>query len=203
MTGRKAPWQPQGGRRHPVFQRRKSFCIFTEGMTEQLYFEDFNLPTLRVKCVGLGGGNARHLLRDALRQMRQSKFSGFDYYFLVFDCDENSQEELRQVVEEAEHRQIRWCFSNPCFEIWYLLHFTYRDTPVTAADLKRHLLPERIPCYTETMSGLRELLKDKTEAALKNTLRLLPLPNRRAWRNSLCQTNPATNVDELVKLLLE
>ena len=56
--------------------------------------------------------------------------------------------------------------------------------------------------HTETIPGLRELLKDKTEAALKNTLCFF-LPSRREWRNSLCQTNPATNVDELVKLLLE
>ena len=203
MNPRMAPWRQESGRRRPALQRKKSFCIFTEGMTEKLYFEDFNLPTLRVKCVGLGGGNAEHLLQDALCQMRQPKYSGFDYYYLVFDCDANSQEEISRVLEMARRRQMRWCFSNPCFEIWYLLHFVFRDTPVTPIELKRRLLPQRIPGYTETMPGLRELLKEKTALALQNALRLLPMENRAVWEKNLRQANPSTNVDDLVRLLME
>lgn len=201
MTPRKAPWQPRGLHRRPILHRRSSFCIFTEGTTEKLYFEDFHLPTLRVKCVGLGGGNAEHLLQDALRQMRQPKYSGYDYYFLVFDCDENSHEELQKVVALAERRKIRWCFSNPCFEIWYLLHFVFRDAPVTATDLKHHLLPSRISGYAENTPGIRELLKDKTDTAIRNARRLLPLEKRVGWKGRLRQANPSTNVDELVVML--
>lgn len=62
------------------------------------YFDGFNLPTLRVTCIGLGGGNAEHLLKEALCLMRLPKYSGYDHYCLVFDCDDNSQEELLRVA---------------------------------------------------------------------------------------------------------
>ena len=64
----------QGVVKRPIQQRRESFCIFTEGTTEKLYFDGFNFPTLRVKCIGLGGGNAEHLLKEALSLMRLPKF---------------------------------------------------------------------------------------------------------------------------------
>ncbi|MBQ6470557.1 MAG: RloB domain-containing protein [Victivallales bacterium] len=198
MARRKA-WEQSV--RRPVRRRRESFCIFTEGTTEQLYFDDFNLPTLRVTCIGLGGGNAEHLLTDALSLMRLPKYSGYDHYCLVFDCDDNSQDELFRVAGKAEKSHIRWCFSNPCFEIWYLLHFVYRDSPTTPSELKRKLVPARIPGYTETREGVCGLLKDKLDVAVRNARRLLPPEERPDWKNRLRATNPSTNVDELVVLL--
>ena len=69
MRNDRRPWERKKKQSHSERRRKESFCIFTEGKTEQLYFDDFNLPTLRVKCVGLGGGNAEHLLNEMLRYM--------------------------------------------------------------------------------------------------------------------------------------
>ena len=207
MRNDRRPWERKKKQSHFERRRKESFCIFTEGKTEQLYFDDFNLPTLRVKCVGLGGGNAEHLLNEMLRYMNEDKYTGYDHYWLVFDCDDNSQEELQRVAarlkRSARERKtdIQWCFSNPCFECWYLLHFCYRDSPMTALELKRHLLREWIPGYHETMKGIYGLLVDKMETACRNASRLLPLEEREAWINRLKLTNPSTNVDDLVKML--
>ena len=187
--------------RRPVQQRRESFCIFTEGTTEKLYFDNFNLPTLRVKCIGLGGGNVEHLLKEALCLMRLPKYSGYDHYCLVFDCDDNSQDELLRVVGKSEKAKIPWSFSNPCFELWYLLHFVYRDSPTSSSELKQKLLPARIPNYTETTEGVCDLLRDKLDTAIRNAQRLLPSAERMGWKNRLQDANPSTNVDELVILL--
>ena len=202
MSHKKA-WQRCERRTSTIRQRRKSFCIFTEGRTEELYFDGFDLPTLRVKCVGLGGGNAEHLLQEALGYMRMAKYADYDYYWLVFDCDDNSQEELQRVIAKAERNKVHWCFSNPCFELWYLLHFVYRDTPLTASDLKKRLLKEWIPGYNETMEGVWKLLSDKTDVAVRHALRLLPYETRDEWKQKLQQANPSTNVDELVLKLME
>ena len=72
---------------------------------------------------------------------------------------------------------------------------------MTALELKRHLLREWIPGYHETMKGIYGLLVDKMETAFRNASRLLPLEEREAWSNRLKQTNPSTNVDDLVKML--
>ncbi len=142
-----------------------------------------------------------HLLNEALCLMRLPKYSGYDHYCLIFDCDDNSQEELLRVVGKSEKAKIRWCFSNPCFELWYLLHFVYRDTPTTPAELKQRLLPAKTIGYTVTTEGICDLLRDKLDTAIRNAQRLLPPAERMAWKNRLQAANPSTNVDELVILL--
>ena len=44
------PWQKKEIRR-TIQKRQKSFCIFTEGETEKIYFNDFDLQLL--KCARL------------------------------------------------------------------------------------------------------------------------------------------------------
>ena len=60
-----------------------------------------------MKCIGLRGENAEHLLREALCLMRLSKYSGYYHFCLVFDCDDNSQYELLRVVDKSEKSKIR------------------------------------------------------------------------------------------------
>ena len=188
------PWQRK--HRNPTPQkRRKSFCIFTEGETEKIYFKDFGLATIEVRC--LDGGDVRHLAEEAKAYKRQPKYSGYDYYWLVFDKDDNSNDEIQQAISIAEKSQIHWCFSNPCFEIWYLLHFDYFQSQTTSEDLKTRFLPSRIPGYEETMPGIYDILKDRQEIAVANSLKLWPQENRNKDAKQF-RVGPATNVDSLV-----
>jgi len=189
------PWLKKSFVRTPQ-KRQKSFCIFTEGQTEKIYFNDFGLTTIAVRC--LGGGGALHLVSEAISYMKQSKYSGYDYYWLVFDRDENSKDDIQQAIRRAKTHRILWCFSNPCFEIWYLLHFDYYQTPTTPKELKTRLIPGRIPGYEETMPGIFALLKEKQTTAIRNSQRLWPLAERSSQMQQMAELNPATNVDELV-----
>lgn len=194
----KKNWRSPVNNKRPLRVRKHSICVFTEGETESLYFSDYDLPTLRVKCFGLGGGNACHLVKEAKAYKRTAQFSDFDQYWIVFDCDDNSEEELRNAIKLAEEGKFKWCFSNPCFEIWYLLHFVYRDSATTAQELKQHLIPRYIPGYAETMPGVKIILDSCQQTALHNTERLNPSDARAKWKQQLRHTNPSTNVDELV-----
>ena len=188
------PWQKK--HRNPKVQkRRKSFCIFTEGETEKIYFKDFGLATIEVRC--LGGGGVRHLVEEAKSYMRQSKYSGYDNYWLVFDKDDNSYEDIQQAINIAEKSRIHWCFSNPCFEIWYLLHFDYFQSQTNSEDLKTRFLPNRIPGYKETMSGIYDILKNKQGIAVANSLKLWPQEMRNKEAKQF-RIGPATNTDSLV-----
>ena len=51
-------------------KRQKSFCIFTEGKTEKIYFNDFDLANVEVRC--LGGGGVLYLVAEAKIYMKQS-----------------------------------------------------------------------------------------------------------------------------------
>ena len=194
------PWQKKEMRRI-TRKRQKSFCIFTEGETEKIYFNDFGLATVKVRS--LGGGGVLHLVSEALSYMKQSKYSGYDYYWLVFDKDDNSSEDIQSAIRIADKNKISWCFSNPCFEIWYLFHFDYFQTPTTAKDLKTRLIPDRIPGYTETMPGVFDFLADKQLFAKKNSQKLWPQSERTSYAAQLRTGNgiPITNADNLVHML--
>ena len=85
MRNDRRPWERKKKQSHSERRRKESFCIFTEGKTEQLYFDDFNLPILRVKCVGLGGGNAEHLLNEVRVNTFLAEF--FDTFFYLLNQD--------------------------------------------------------------------------------------------------------------------
>ncbi len=189
------PWLRKNNRR-PTQKRQKSFCIFTEGNTEKIYFEDFGLVTVEVRC--LGGGDVLHLVSEALSYMKQPRYTGYDYYWIVFDRDDNPEDKLHQAIEQAKKHKISWCFSNPCFELWFLLHFDFFQAQTTPDELKTRLIPDRIPGYTETMPGIFDLLKDKQAVAIRNSRKLWPKDTRSSRTHHLSELNPATNVDDLV-----
>lgn len=194
----KKPWEQSYNRRNVAKQpRRTSFCIFTEGKTESLYFNAFRLSSARVQCIGLGGGNALHLAREAAGKKRTVQYSGFDQYYLVFDCDDNCVEEIRQAIQLAHRNQIKWIFSNPCFEIWLLLHYALHEAQADRGSIKGRLLKQYIADYHETMPGIYDLLLPLQPDAFRNAERLLECwPD---WHKQLHQANPSTNVTELVK----
>jgi len=181
---------------HKEQKRRKSFCIFTEGETEKIYFKDFGIAAVTVRC--LGGGGVLHLVSETVAYMRQPKYSGYDYYWLVFDKDDNSGDDIQQAISIAEKNKIRWCFSNPCFEIWFLLHFDFFQSATTSKELKTRLIPSRIPGYEETMPGVFDILKSRQDFAVGNSLRLWPVAERANGARQLHDMLPATNADSLV-----
>ncbi len=180
-------------------KRKHSFCIFTEGETERLYFNDFPLTNVKVKCVGLGGGGVQNLVKEATRLMKkESAFADFDYYFLVFDHDNNTSDAIKNAIAMAEAKKLQWCYSNPCFELWLLLHFDFHNTATTPTELKKRLLPKKINGYKETMPNIYKLLQANQSQAISFAEKLLENDN---WPKRFFSINPCTNVHDLVKKL--
>lgn len=194
----KKPWENNYNRRLVRKQPRKdSFCIFTEGETEALYFNAFHLSSARIRCIGLGGGNAPYLAKEAVCKKKTEQYRNFDKYYLVFDCDANSADEIREVIQIAKKHRMEWIFSNPCFELWFLLHYALHETETDAHSLKGRLLCQHIDQYHETMPGIYERLLELQPNAFRNAQKLLE--NWENWQNRLHQANPSTNVSELVE----
>ena len=70
--------------------------------------------------------------------------------------------------------------SNPCFELWIVLHFEFRNTACTRSDIQKTaqekinaLLPAQKQLKSiKSLSNLYDLLKDNTETAMKNAKKL-------------------------------
>lgn len=87
-----------------------------------------------------------------LRAAKRGKGDAYDQYWCVFDVDEHPY--VDQALQLAASSQISIAVTNPCIELWFLLHF--RDQ---TADLHRHNAQE-------ISSGLLGCAKVPTAAAL-------------------------------------
>ncbi|RYE75669.1 MAG: RloB domain-containing protein [Myxococcales bacterium] len=113
------------------------FWLIVEGAeTEPTYFRSLEarglLPTHRVKLQVLSPPNNAsaplHLEALAEDTMARVRREPMDEVWLVFDVDlQSGSNRVRQIHEVDQFaRQKGWgiAVSNPCFEVWYLLHLT-------------------------------------------------------------------------------
>ncbi|MGP4109960.1 RloB family protein [Streptomyces sp. 4N509B] len=112
----------------------------------------------------------------------------FDQVWCVFDVDEFP--DVARAVAEARRVGIEVAVSNPCFELWLLLHFrkhtaharTYREL---LPYLKKHLSGyDKRPAFRHFQSGWPEAV---------------PRARRLARRGTEHEVNPATGVWALVE----
>lgn len=105
----------------------------------------------------------------------------------MFDVDEF---DVAHAIGEAQRLGVEVAVSNPCFELWLILHFR-RHTAYAAAyrDLLPHL-KRHLPVYDKTRLNFRDF-EDGWRQAVPRAKELTP-----AGREH--KTNPATGVWALV-----
>lgn len=142
-----------------------------------------------------GGKEPKTIVSRASKNIKSGYLNKrFDQVWCVFDDD--NREEIDQVLSEAENNGVKVAFSNPCFELWYFLHYEYSTG---ACDQKQMLsrLKKYCTSYSKSNSLYHEV-KGKTGDAVKNAKEL----RKHHVDSGNCDTaNPSTNVDELIELL--
>lgn len=152
---RTVPDSPSLTRRGPKEKPKKLIYIFCEGHTEKEYLDAFRVaaknPRVEVECVGRVGvpltvvQRAREQIRSLKREAAKSKNS-FDAYFEVWgviDVDEHPN--LSEALVMAQDNGVKVALSNPCFELWGLLHYQEQT-----AFIHRHALQKAL---AEVMKG--------------------------------------------------
>lgn len=142
-------------RRGPVRNPLPVILVVCEGeVTEREYIEEFRVAqgvgTVRVRVVA-PGGDPRALVEQAIemrdaaaREARRSRdmHAAYDEVWCVLDVDEHAR--LAEAQQIAARSGIRLAVSNPCFELWLLLHFADQTAHLSVAQavdrLKRHLV---------------------------------------------------------------
>lgn len=85
--------------------------------------------------------------------MRRNAPDDYDQVWCVLDVDEYP--DVRAAVADAGLEGIEVAFSNPCFELWLLLHFVeHRSYARSYAELLPHL-KRRLPGYDKTSIEFR------------------------------------------------
>lgn len=161
--------------------------IVCEGkVTEPKYFEEFkvlyNNSLVHITTIG-GAGVPESVVERAIEERqrllataRRTRDS-FDFEFevwAVFDRDSHPKLQVPNAITAAGRNNISVAFSNPCFEVWGLMHFECVAKPghhhETQRELKR-LLNGYCHQTNPVISPVQ--LKDRYADAVKNAERAL------------------------------
>ena len=194
--------------------------IVTEGeKSEPKYFEHFrtrqNNVEVRVVPNSKNGGKTDYLnlIRKASRICKDDDLSpkSGDSVWIVADGDVNYQAAdaikkknaaLTQARATAEKEAYSLLISNPCFELWYLLHLRYTTAHLPDYDaVKKALEQAGIKDY-EKHNDLYEQLVSETIEAIKRAKRLEAHQVENGFTLPLgLDANPFTEVYRLVEKL--
>lgn len=144
-------------RRGPVREPLPRILIVCEGkVTERQYIDGFRvaqgITTVRVEVVSPGGDpqalveraiGIRDASRREARRARDANLA-YDEAWCVIDVDQHARlETARRLAHDAG---IQLAVSNPCFELWLLLHFADYRAHVNA-DRAMNLLRKHLDGY--------------------------------------------------------
>ncbi|WP_394821136.1 RloB family protein [Pendulispora albinea] len=146
----------------PVEPRRRLLVVCEGKVTEPEYLEGFRRycrnPRIDIRIVG-PAGDPFTLVRKAkaLQQNAEAAARGendhnllYDEVWCVFDVDEHLR--LPDAVKFARDNGFRLAVSNPCFELWLLLHLRDHPGPQHRDDVQkmlRELMPTAAPKHVD------------------------------------------------------
>ena len=193
-----------------VSGRRNTFnkyIVLCEGRkTEKLYFENYQSRTnnLIVKVMESPYKNAIGIIEYAqhLVEKHGLNMDEGDLIYCVFDRDSNTGDELLEAYDKATANDIQICLSNPCFEIWFLLHYEYIITRIEYPSIKDKLKKHMGRNYKKN-SDVYPIILDKRNIAIENASKLVKYHKSQGTPLCSIECNPFTQVPGVISKLLK
>ncbi|MFL6074029.1 MAG: RloB family protein [Mycobacteriales bacterium] len=178
---------PRDSRRAPRREPGRRILVVCGGLrTEPAYLEGLKSwarnPAVRVR-VKPRGGSPQQLVQYAIEVLRRER-ENFDEAWCVFDVDDF---DIAEAVAHARRAGIELAVSNPCFELWLLLHHGMcqghmAGYPQVVAKLRKY-----VPGYDKASLDFRQFADGVGEAV-----------ERAKKLGEDCAVNPSTGVWRLV-----
>jgi len=133
-----------------------------------------------------------HVLERLVEAERAFNLQPFDERWLVLDVDRWPSHRLADVCQRALAKSYRLAISNPCFEVWLLLH--------VLAQLPGHLEPKAASVKTlwkQTKEGVDPHTRERVATAVERAR------TGDAWSGELWPQGVGTHVHRLVSGLLK
>lgn len=201
---RKRECQRQGGTR----QRNPIVYIICEGeKTEINYFNSFRTRNMLISINPLPSKfqAAKELVEHAHSKVKQLDYTpeNGDELWCVFDRDDNSDAALQQAEQSANEQGYYIAYSNPSFELWYLLHFVDQESELANGSAVEDALnkPGRLPGYKKAQD-YTATLKPRQRTALERASKRLEKLRQDKIPLHRRVGNPYTTVGRLVEHLL-
>ena len=166
------------------------------------YFDFFRSTKIQFKVLETQDGKSapEHVLHRLDEYMREYEFGDGDEFWLVCDCDHwiNSGhvKNLVRVMQECGQKGIRVALSNPCFELWLLLHFAEFPTnhKLTRAQIEKHIR-DAVGSYDKTKVYKLPIDSARVKAAVRRSKANQP-------SSSDIPDRPQTAVHEIIEDLV-
>jgi len=192
-------------RRRPLPQRpkRRSILVLTEGTkTEPDYIKHWYRKYrahLSVVIEGIGvdprslvdRGIEEH--REAAQEEKRGRGHAYSSVWVVFDHDEHP-DVVNQVVR-ARQAGLRVAFSNPCIELWFLLHFQDQT-----AYIERHAAQRQVSNHLSEGKAISE--QDFDQLSRNHGIamgRAISLERMHTGNGSSPSENPSSTVWQLIE----
>ena len=127
--------------------QREFILIVCEGTkTEPLYFEAIkeNFPkkvlnTFNIDVKGTGTSTLKiiEIAEELRKQAKKIHNRIYDHVWAVFDRDSFPVVDFNNAIFKSKQFDINCAWSNEAFELWYVLHFQYRITPMSREDYRK------------------------------------------------------------------
>ncbi|MFI7433292.1 RloB family protein [Micromonospora haikouensis] len=184
---------------------RKTYLVCCEGEnTETLYFKglrrELRASTIRIEVFS-GRGEPYGVVEKAIAEAARAAASGdeYDEVWCVFDVEApRAHSRLAPALALAARHDIKCAISNPCFEVYLLLHYEELTAYLTTAEASRRL--EQHPCGY-SLRGKQvdfEALRPGHAEAFGRAARL----DRLHLGKPVATRNPSTSVPGLVTMLM-
>lgn len=188
-------------------KRKPVVYLVCEGSeTEIRYFRKFRSRECNIDIVPIP---SQYKAADKLVQKAKATIGQSPYYpdegdiiWCVFDRDENTNAMLTKAKQTAIREGYQIAFSNPCFEVWFLLHFAKQTAPVENCEATIRLLKKkgRLEQY-EKNKEVFDLLKQLQEIAIERAQERVTALQEEHIEVLSRESNPVTTVAELVVYL--
>jgi len=187
-------------RGRPFREPCKVILIICEGESEEIYFNNYNKKEWN--CIRIYTPNSSYtdpinLVEYAKRQKQRLNP---ETTWCVFDIESKPQEIIDKTIKNAG-KNIYIITSNPCFELWFLLHFQMITSTLNNYDTIQ-LLKKHITNYKKG-NNIFKLIEDKTTNAIKNSRRLNDSHNSHDLNIYNVSCNPHTKIYQIIEHIFD
>ena len=200
-------------RGRPTRKRNPVLLLSVEGnnKTEKVYFSQFRAQkqgSFRIEFASGSETDPAGMLASLKKDYKKLELSkendDIACVVLDLDCDAKKASLIQSLSQQKDNSAYLFIVSNPCFEVWFLLHFVFSTKSYLNQNqvLEELRQSDRIPHYKKNSDIAAVLQKYQTNAIHNgNRLKAYHESQHKVWPSTDC--NPATDVVMLVEKILE
>jgi hypothetical protein len=192
-------------RKKDIRPPRNTIIIVCEGeRTETQYFDNFNEPLTNLQIKTFHEyTDPRHMVDYSIARISKwgVDLDGGDAIWCVFDVDSNRSEDIRNATEHANANGINIGLSNPCLELWFILHFVFYNNQLTHREAPS-VLREYVPNYRKNYQIYNEIINFLDDAIIR-AKRLNVIHLSQSYELYSRDSNPSSQVFKLIEYIQE